>query len=135
MKVIAPNRDGWPIHPRELDLPKTNLDPTSIYSYNNHHRFWPARHLGKFVIGQTLRDLEDSQVVLPKDVHKAYHDRYEPAPLPDLHEVMERLDDAYHAQELLRYGSAREPRYEVFSTELWEMVKKEYDERNMRMTS
>jgi hypothetical protein len=118
MKVIAPNRDGWPIHPRELDLPKTNLDPTSIYSYNNHHRFWPARHLGKFVIGQTLRDLEDSQVVLP-----------------DLHEVMERLDDAYHAQELLRYGSAREPRYEVFSTELWELVKKEYDERNMRMTS
>lgn len=133
--MIAPNRDGWPIHPRELDLPKTNLEPTSIYSYNNHHRFWPARHLGKFVIGQTLRDLEDSQVILPKDVHKAYHDRYEPAPLPDLHEVMERLDDAYHAQELLRYGSAREPRYEVFSTELWELVKKEYDERNMRMTS
>lgn len=131
----APNRDGWPIHPRELSLPKTNLDPTNIYSYNNHHRFWPARHLGKFVIGQTLRDLEDSQVVMPKDVHKAYHDRYEPAPLPDLHEVMQRLDDAYHTEELLRYGSAREPRYEVFGAELWELVKKEYDERNMRMTA
>lgn len=133
--MIAPNREGWPIHPRELDLPKTNLDPADIYSFNNHHRFWTARHCARFVISQTLRDLEDSQVVMPKDVHKAYHDRYEPAPLPDLHEVMERLDDAYHAEELLRYGSAREPQYQVFGAELWELVKKEYDERNMRMTA
>lgn len=133
--MIAPNRDGWPIHPRELGLPRTRLDPTDIYSFNNHHRLWTAKHCAKFVIAQTLRDLEDSQTILPRDVHKEYHDRYDPPPLPDIDEAMQRLDDAYHAEELLRYGSAREPRYEVFGAELWELVKKEYENRNMRMTA
>ena len=133
--MIAPNRDGWPVHPRELELPHTTLDPGKIESFNNHHRFWTRKNMGRLVTTQTLRDLEDSQTILPKDTHAIYHALYTPPPLPSMSDMMERLQDAYDAEELLRYGSAREPQYKVFGHELWELVKKEYDERNMRMTA
>lgn len=84
--------------------------------------------MGQTASLQVLRDLEDSQTVMPKDVHHIYHKRYSPPPLPKPEEVMQRLDDAYHAEELLQYGGpVRGFEYRVFGSELWNLVKKEYD--------
>lgn len=124
--MIAPHRNGFPVHPKELDLPKTELNPVRAENYNNHHRIWPARIAGRLMLTQTLRDLKDSQVVMPKDVHAIYHDRYDPPPLPSIEDTMQRLDDAYHKGELLRYGTANRPTYKPISDILWQKLNDEY---------
>lgn len=127
MRATAPHRNGFPIHPRELDLPKTVLNPSRTESFNNHHRFWTSKEMGRLIMTQVLRDLKESQVILPKDTHAIYHDRYTPAPIPPLGDIMNRLDEAYAREELLRYGTAANPTYKVLTEGLWKKIKLEYE--------
>lgn len=125
--IEAPHFEGFAICPTELILPESRLDLSNEYSYNNHHRMWTARKFGRSALFQTLRDLESSQVILPKDVHAAYHKRYSPPPMPTPLKALDRIQDAYDRNERLRYGSAREPEYTPIIDGLLKRLKRAYE--------
>jgi hypothetical protein len=124
----APNINGFIVPPSELSLPATMLDPNKRESWNNHHGYFYARDMGRLVMTQTLRDLDTSQFQLPKDVHNVYHDRYSPAPLPAMVDIMDHLDEAYERQIPLRYGSANLPTYNLITRELYRLITREYNQ-------
>lgn len=122
-----PHYGGWPVDPIELELPHTSLEPDYQANFNNHHMLFTARAFGRHAISLACRNLAVYQTVLPRDVHAILHDRYDPAPMPDLLSMMDRLDEAYQKNELLRFGSALHPTYKVLDTEMWRDLNDEYN--------
>lgn len=122
-----PNYNGWPVHPLELDLPQSDLSPDRQHNFNNHHLLWTARDFGRHAISLACRNLDSNQIVLPRDIHQVIHDRYEPAPMPSLVDMMDRLEEAYMKRELLRYGTALNPSYRIIDIGLWRNFNTEYN--------
>jgi hypothetical protein len=123
----APHIKGFPISPADIILPASHLDLEKKESFNNHHRLWTRVTMARLVLSVTCRDLSAYQVTLPSDVHAFYHAHYDPAPVPHLRDLMQRVDDAYCGHELLRHGSAARPYFSSISTALLELCKKEYE--------
>jgi hypothetical protein len=116
------------VPPSELILPVSQLDLEDEYSLNNHHLAFTRRQMSRLAITQTFRDLDRNQIVLPKDVHSDLHKVYGPPKLPSLYEVMDAIDDAFHAGEMLRYGSANNPTYQPITPELMSALGFEYND-------
>ena len=125
---VHPNYNGWPAPISELQLPESKLNPEVQNNFNNHHRLFTERDFGRHVISLTCRNLNYYQEVMPKDLHMILHDRYEPAPMPDMVDMMDRLDEAFQNRELLRYGSALHPIYRVIDMKLWRSLTAAYNE-------
>ena len=123
-----PNINGFPVSPHELELPLTKLDPAKQETWNNHHACFTARKMGLFLITQTWRDLSTNQYAMPKDTHAILHDRYEPARLPELVDIMDELEQAKEGGIPLRYGSANHPTNNLINQQLWRAITSEYTE-------
>lgn len=123
----APNINGFPIPMGQLNLPESMLDPSKRESWNNHHHHYYARMMARLTMTQLMRDLNGSQTPMLKDVHNIYHDRYSPPPIPDLVDVMDRLDEARQTQEPLRYGTISFPRYALITDDQWSEAQNEYN--------
>lgn len=124
-----PTVNGFPVHPYELELPPSRFNENRQYDFNNHHLCYTARRMGQFVLTQTWRDLDENQLVLPKDTHAVLHDRYDPPrELPGILDLVNHLDEAYDAGKLLRYGSANNPTYKTITPELRSLYLAEYEQ-------
>lgn len=128
---IYPNNEGWPISPEELNLPETRLDAHLMESYNNHHSLWTARKFGGNIISLTCRNLSAYQDVIPKDLHNLIHARYEPAPMPRMESMMDRLEQAYEERELQRTGSAQFPIFRVIDRKQWQEIHQTYTDLSL----
>lgn len=123
-----PTVNGFPVHPLELDLPAPRFNEGRQIDFNNHHLAFTARRMGQLVLTQTMRDLDEFQLVMPKETHAILHDRYEPPRhIPTLYDLMNHIDDAFEAGKLLRYGSAHNPMYKTITPALLRACKDEYD--------
>ena len=125
-----PARGAYPVDPLELGLPATDLDISLNSNVNNHHLWWTARSMGRLLITQTLRDLDANQRVMPIDTHKVLHYIYGPPEMPDIHDVMDVIDEAYETHQLLRYGSALSPKYRSITSVLYRQIQEEYNQMN-----
>lgn len=97
-----PTRHGISIPTCELDLPETRLNPNRRQSFNEHHECWTKKRMGRFLITQTLRDLERHQEYMPVDVHNWVHDKYSPPRFPKLEDAMRDVQEAYEQGENLK---------------------------------
>jgi len=95
---------------------------------NNHHMWFTARTMSRFLITQTLRDLDAYQEQIPVTTHDWVHSEYEPPRIPVMSVLMDRLDEAHETGEQLRKGSAHHPLYEPFTDERWTFINKEYSQ-------
>lgn len=126
-----PNINGWPVSPFELEkMPESSLNPEVQNNFNNHHSCWTERAFGRHALSLTIRNLNAYQNVLPKDIHSILHDRYEPAPMPDIVDMMDRIDEAFQNRELLRYGSALHPIYRVIDMKMYRSLQQTYNQLN-----
>lgn len=106
-----PTRNGISIPICELELPESALNLERPENFTNHHHEWQRRAMGRFSITQTLRDLDRHQTPLPRDVHNALHNKYEPPRFPTLQQAMEEVDNAYHNGEMMKVYLFDEKRY------------------------
>ena len=126
-----PNINGWPVSPFELDkLPESSLNPEVQNNFNNHHSMWTERAFSIHSLSLVVRNLNAYQNVLPKDIHSIIHDRYDPAPMPDIVDMMDRVDEAFQNRELLRYGSALHPIYRVIDMRMYRSIQQTYNQLN-----
>lgn len=125
-----PNINGFPVSPFDLELPESSLNPEVQNNYNNHHSCWTERAFGRNALSLTMRNLSAYQNVLPKDTHSIIHDRYEPAPMPHIVDIMDRVDEAFQNRELLRYGSALHPIYRVIDMRMYRSLQQTYNQLN-----
>lgn len=122
---------GIPVQTSELlgGLPRTRLNMSRQENVNNHHMAYARRLMGATAIGQTFRDLDIMQVVLPKDVHSVFHMTYEPLRRqPDQIAMLDIIDEQRAIHGLLRYGSANYPTYKGIDDELWHTLMLEYND-------
>ena len=105
-----PSERGIPVHPRELDLPPSTMEPDDPTSYSIHHLLFPASwYLGDSAVFATLRNLESLQIKLPLDQHNtgphALHTKYGPPRKPSVREALAYIERALLCGDNLRYGS------------------------------
>lgn len=123
-----PSIDGIPISPYELDLPESQLNLANEHNWNNHHICFEARSFGRFILFQTMRDLERHQFLTPIDYHANGHRFYSPPKMPTPEQAIVIVNDAYDAGERLRYGSACNPTYKPIGRNVLNLVNKNYEE-------
>jgi hypothetical protein len=102
MNEAFPTMYGMPIPLSELQLHNSTLrDRPENYSLHHHH--WSARRMGRLLITQTVRDLENEQTLMLNDQHNlgefALHHLYEPPVEASLIQYMDRLDMARMTEE------------------------------------
>ena len=131
-----PSREGVPVHPDELNLAPSRLDPDSGYNYNNHHLYFnKSSYLGDSIFTD-LRNLESSQVRMLKDQHNmgkyALHTLYLPPERPTLEQAMDTLEMAYATGEKLKTWNQNLNLYttRTYTAERWKRALKEYNRRN-----
>lgn len=115
-----------PIH--QLDIPATAFRHSGERTQTNHHYLFTANMAARFIITQTFRDLAANQEVLPRAGHNWLHNNFYPPKLPNLGVIMERLDNALDAHEMLRYGTAHLPQLAPMTQDLWTMCDQEYSQ-------
>ena len=125
-----PHINGWPVPPYDLQLPESDLNPEVQANFNNHHALHSRRAFGAHAIAQTCRDLNAYQFPMARDLHGILHDRYDPAPMPDIVDMMDRVDEAFQNRELLRYGSALHPIYRVIDMRMYRSIQQTYNQLN-----
>jgi len=86
----------------ELWLPPSNLNLEKETNFNNHHNCWTAKAFGKYILFETLRDLESHQFLLPIDVHEYIHEEYNPPKLSTIKQAIAEIERAKDAGERLR---------------------------------
>ncbi len=119
--------NGFPVHPYELDLPAPRYNEGKQMEFNNHHFCWTRQKMGLFVLTQTMRDMDENQLVMSKDVHFTLHDRYDPPKdVPTPYDLMDYVDDSFAQGKLLRYGSASNPIYKTITPQLRRACMDEY---------
>jgi hypothetical protein len=122
-----PTNNGFPVSPLELDLPGIRFHDGRQHEFNNHHLCFTARKMGLLAITNTWRNLDENQLVMPKEIHAILHDRYDPPThLPDLGDLVDYLDEAYDAGKLLKHGSANHPIYSTITPEIRHRYLEEY---------
>lgn len=124
---VYPHEKGWTVHPEELSLPPSKLDICNPYNFNNHHLYWTEKKFARFVISQTIRDLETSQWEAPKDIHTLIHQLYMPAPMPSLGSMLDKIEEAQDLNLELRYGTIGRPHFQPITDELLQQCYDEYD--------
>ena len=97
-----PTVRGIAVPTSELNLPESRLDLSKPESFNTHHLEFQRRNIGRFIITQTLRDLEGMQEIMPRDVHQALHERYGEPEFPTIQQAMARISLAYDTGEQMR---------------------------------
>lgn len=102
-----PTRNGIAVPVSELALPSTRLDLSQEYTTNNHHLEFSRRNMGRFLITQTLRDLQLMQEQMPVDVHAYLHKIYEPPEFPSIKQAMSRVILAIERGEQLNLKADR----------------------------
>ncbi len=120
-----PTRHGLAVHTAELGLqPDCAVNERNI---NNHHlQFTKCEYMGSIIL-VALRSLDERQDILPVAVHDYLHTIYEPPVKPTLVQAMNRLQQAHDSDELLKFGSARHPKFEDFTDGLWRQILAEYE--------
>lgn len=93
---------GIAVPAAELWLPPSNLSLEKETNFNNHHNCWTAKAFGKYVLFETLRDLESHQFLLPIDVHEYIDEEYDPHKLPTIKQAITEIERAKDAGERLR---------------------------------
>jgi hypothetical protein len=121
-----PHNFGIPVDPRELDLPESRLNLDDSRNWNLHHWNYSASKMARFVMSRTLRNLDNFQSPLPKDVHTILHQRYDSTVMPDPTIIMDVLDQARQEQVPLRYGTLHRPEYRSIDDQLWRDINAEY---------
>jgi len=101
-----PTRNGIAIPPCELELPYSNLRLDKPRNLNLHHHEFTARTFGKFVLLDTLRNLECNQTYMPIDQHAWLHQEYDPPKPPTSYQAMREIERAKDEGEKLRYKSS-----------------------------
>lgn len=119
-----PTINGFPVPIYELDLPKSREEFPDV---NNHHMCYTARMMGRTLLTSIWRNMDENQIILPRDVHQILHDRYAPPKdLPSLTDLVDYLDESYDRGKLMRLGTAFNPSYEPITKELRSMYLEEY---------
>ena len=121
-----PTREGMPVPVREIELPPTQHERAEPSNIDNHHLLYTRKKFGQFILSQLTRDLDEYQHVMFRDQHEALHRRYEDMYLPTPRQMMDRVDQAYQNNELLRLGPAMHPVYAEITDEQYQIAKKEY---------
>lgn len=122
-----PTENGIAVALHEIHLPPSRLNTQKRHNTNRHHRQWERRKYGKFLITQTLRDLEYLQNVMPIDQHAWLHAEYAPPKFPTPQQAMARLAVAYFNDEkIIRRVSGKYKPYD-FTDDLWERLNEEYN--------
>ena len=91
------NERGFPVPVEELNLPQIENGVE-----NWHHMNYYARTFGRFVISQTLRDLEGFQTKLPFLTHEYLHKLYGGILLPPFNNMIERIEQGQAEGEQMR---------------------------------
>lgn len=115
-----------PIH--QLNIPSAPFKSRGERTMTNHHYAFTAGMMGRLGITQTFRDLAANQEVLPREGHNWLHQNFSPPVMPNLTSIMERLDNALDAQELLRYGTAHLSRFIHMDRDIWAACDQEYNQ-------
>ena len=88
---------GFPVPVEELNLPQI------VNGVENwHHGNYYASLFGRFVISQTLRDLEGFQTKLPFLTHEYLHKLYGGILLPPFNNMIERIEQGQAEGEQMR---------------------------------
>jgi hypothetical protein len=127
MKECYPSRRGVPINPIELGLPKSDLDPESLFTNHNHHAAFEKRAYGRSVLLTTFRNLGSNQYGLPLDTHRILHDKYGPPVMPTLEQAYSNILENYDEGGELRYGSFNKPHYRQIGLQLLKAIDDEYN--------
>lgn len=121
------NSDGMPIPTIELEL-----RPSTTKGESLHHLHYNARFYGRFIMTQTLRDLECDQELMRNDQHNlgkyCLHALYSPPKPPTPRQTMDRLEYAKLSGFDLNVrqkglGYVKKP----FTDELWDKILEEYN--------
>lgn len=112
----------------ELNLPESRLDLTNPNNFNNHHYAHARQWFSRLAILQTFRDLDREQTQIPVDTHVLGHKLFKPPMMPTPEQALGNIMDAYEQNELLRYGSARNPKYFPLTNDLMDQLVYEYRE-------
>jgi hypothetical protein len=120
-----PTRHGLAVHTAELGM---NPDfPVNERILSNHHlQHSKCSYVGSIIL-ESIRSLDERQEVLPLAIHNYYHSLYEPPVRPTLVQAMNRLQEARDKDELLKFGSARHPKFEYLTDGLWRQILSEYE--------
>jgi len=127
MEKPWPSRHGIALRIEELHLPESRLDLSNPNNINNHHYGHARRWFSRLAILQTFRDLDREQQQIPIDTHVLGHKLFSPPMMPTPEQALSNVMDAYEQDELLRYGSARNPKYEPITSHLIDQLVHEYN--------
>lgn len=134
MEKAYPTRNGLPISTRELDLPRSNLNPNKRSSTQNHHLFYYSGRFVRNIILNSLRDLEGNQERIFKDQHVlgrlALHNVYRGGvPAPPHRIAMDRLEEGFETGERFKVWSNRDKKYLMhdFTDEIWQHLQDCYN--------
>lgn len=129
-----PTRNGLAISTRELDLPRSELNPADHRNQQNHHLYYYSPRYKGHIILNSLRDLEMNQERLARDQHilgkLALHNVYtDGVPIPPLNVAMDRLEMAYETAEQFKVWDKGAHGYvkHTFTKRHWERLKKAYE--------
>lgn len=129
-----PTRNHLPISTRELDLPRSELDPTQRGNTQNHHLYYYSPRYKGNIILNSLRDLDYSQERLARDQHVlgklALHNVYtDGVPVPPMKIAMDRLEQAFESGEVFKVYDIQERRYvyKRFTKEHWSALQQAYN--------
>ena len=104
--------DGRPVNPYEIGL---GLSYSANGEFNNHHEFFPARKFGQFLLYRTLRELNQSQIIVPTALHTEIHRKYNDVPFPTVQQALDQVVEAYEMGEPLQLGTSTVPIYAPIS--------------------
>lgn len=129
-----PTRNHLAVSTEELDLPESELNLDKRKSWHNHHLYYYSGRYKPSFIMNSLRNLESSQEMLPRDVHVlgklALHNVYtDGVPLPPAKVAMERLEEGFENGERFKVWNVKKKRYEFqeFDRGYWEALKRVYN--------
>lgn len=124
-----PTRCGRPIHPDELGLSASRMNPENPHNKDNHHMGYYGHAILK-ASGLILmyHNLEILQVGLMKDTHhQVLHPMYTNPELPTPEQAFDLIDDQYEYDGNFRYGSLLNPTITPITRQDVEAAFREYE--------
>ena len=127
-----PIRDGLPIPVEELALPLSHLDLENEHNFNRHHYYYSRKMYESSLLLTTLRSLESSQVMMPKDQHNigraCLHSLFSPPRVPKPARVMEHLEQEKGRGTRLIVGAKGHYHQRKFDEGVWGQLQREYNQ-------
>jgi len=100
-ELAYPTRNGLAIHPMELELPESHLNPESTRNWNHHHMQWTRKQYGKQFLYFAFRSIETRQLHMLVDQHDWVHQEYDPPVMPTIQQALKEIERAKDAGEML----------------------------------